>query len=97
MEEYQAERIAYLEGFAANVRRLRDEKGWSQTDLYDKADLHRTEIGRIEGAESESRLLTLHILAATLGVKLDDLVAGLPLPKERRPPPSRKRDGSGTP
>ena len=94
MEEYQAERKAYLEGFAANVRRLREKKGWSQTDLYDKADLHRTEVGRIEGAESESRLLTLVILAHALGGSLDDLVAGLPVPKERRPPPSRK-SGNG--
>ena len=91
MEEYQAERKAYLEGFAANVRRLREKKGWSQTELYDEADLHRTELGRIEGAESESRLLTLVILAHALGVSLDDLVAGLPVPNERRPPPSRKR------
>ncbi|HEV7566097.1 MAG TPA: helix-turn-helix transcriptional regulator [Microbacteriaceae bacterium] len=89
-EEYQAERSAYLEGFAENVRRLREERGWSQTDLYKAADLHRTEVGRMEGAESESRLLTLHILADTLGVKIDDLIAGLPVPKERRPPPSRK-------
>jgi ribosome-binding protein aMBF1 (putative translation factor) len=51
-DEYQAERTAYPEGLAANVRRLREERGWSQTDLHDKADLHRTEIGRIEGAES---------------------------------------------
>ena len=91
MEEYQAERKAYLEGFAANVRRLREKKGWSQTELYDEADLHRTELGRIEGAESESRLLTLVILAHALGGNLDDLVAGLPVPNERRPPPSRKR------
>jgi ribosome-binding protein aMBF1 (putative translation factor) len=92
-EEYQAERTAYLEGFAQNVRRLRDEKGWSQTDLYNEADLHRTEIGRIEGAESESRLLTLVILADTLGVKLDDFIKGLPVPKERRPPPPSSKSG----
>jgi len=90
-EEYVAERTAYLEGFAANVRRLRDSKGWSQADLYTAADLHRTGLGRIEGGKYEPGLLTIAILADALGVKLDDLVTGLPVPKERRPPPSRKR------
>jgi transcriptional regulator with XRE-family HTH domain len=91
MEEYVAERTAYLDGFAQNIRRLRDEKGWSQTDLYNAADLHRTGLGRIEGGQYEPGLLTIAIIADALGVKLDDLVTGLPVPKERRPPPSRKR------
>lgn len=91
MEEYVAERTAYLEGFAQNLRRLRDEKGWTQTDLYTAADLHRTGLGRIEGGKYEPGLLTAAVLADALGVKLDDLVTGLPVPKERRPPPSRKR------
>lgn len=86
-----AERTAYLEGFAANVRRLRDEKGWTQTDLYTAADLHRTGLGRIEGGRYEPGLLTIAIIADALGVKLDELTAGLPVPKERRPPPGRKR------
>ncbi len=91
MEEYVAERTAYLEGFAANVRRLREEKGWSQTELYNAADLHRTGLGRIETGRYEPGLLTLAILADALGVKVDDLMAGLPVPKERRPPPHRKQ------
>jgi transcriptional regulator with XRE-family HTH domain len=90
MAEYTAERKAYLEAFSANVRRLRDERGLSQADLHELADLHRTQVGRMEGGDAEPRLMTLVIIADALGVKLDDLVAGLPVPKERRPPPERK-------
>jgi transcriptional regulator with XRE-family HTH domain len=91
MAEFMAERDAYLKGFAENIRRVRNERGFSQTDLYKDADLHRTQVGRMENAEVEPRLMTLVIIADTLGVSLDDLVAGLPIPKERKPPPVPKR------
>jgi transcriptional regulator with XRE-family HTH domain len=88
--EYSAERAAYLDGFAQNIRRIREASGLSQTDLYRQADLHRTQIGKVEGAKVEPRLMTLVIIADTLGVTLDDLVKGLPVPKERKPPPIPK-------
>ena len=90
MAEYMAERKEYLEGFSENVRRLRDERDLSQADLYKLADLHRTQLGRMEGGDAEPRLMTLVIIADALGVKLDDLIADLPVPKERRPPPNQK-------
>ena len=92
-EEYSAELAAYREGFAANVRRLREEHkpSWSQTDLHNATKLHRTEIGRIENGETEPRLATLHIIAAALGVKLDRFTEGLAVPKLRKPPPPRAR------
>lgn len=85
--EWEAERSAYLDGFASNVRRIREEKGLSQTALDRAANLHRTEVGRIEGGNIEPRLMTLAILAAGLGVTIDELIAGLPTPKHRKPPP----------
>jgi transcriptional regulator with XRE-family HTH domain len=91
MAEYTAEKTAYLEAFAKNIKRLREERRISQTDLWKLADLHRTEIGRIEAAEVEPRLMTMHVLADALKVTVDELIAGLPLPKERKPPPMRKR------
>ncbi|HEY1689202.1 MAG TPA: helix-turn-helix transcriptional regulator [Solirubrobacteraceae bacterium] len=90
-EEWDAERAAYLEGFAANVRRIRGEKGLSQMDLERASRLHRTEIGRIEKAKVEPRLMTLYILADGLGVAIDDLVAGLPVPRHRKPSPQEQR------
>lgn len=89
-QEWEAERRAYLEGFAANVRRIREQKGLSQMDVERAANLHRTEIGRIEGAKTEPRLLTLAVLAAGLGVGLDELMAGLPVPRERKPSPQEQ-------
>lgn len=74
-----------LGGFAANVKRIRDEKGLSQFDLERAANLHRTGIGRIEGGTVEPRLITLHALAKGLSVTMDELVAGLTPPDERKP------------
>lgn len=91
MEEWQEERLAYLEGFAANLKRLREEKGLTQTELHTNANLHRTEVGRIEGAKIEPRLMTLAILAKALDASLDDLIAGLPVPIRRKPSPQEQR------
>jgi transcriptional regulator with XRE-family HTH domain len=92
-EAYEAELALLLREFADNVRRLRALKqpGYSQEALADDARLHRTEISKIERAQRDPRLSTLLILADALGLSLDDLVEGLPVPKERRPSPGTKR------
>jgi len=95
MQTYTAEKRAYLKGLAANVRRLREEHDppLSQTDLYEAAKVHRTQLGRIEAGETEPRVMVLHALADALGVTIDALITGLPVPKERKPSPKGKRDG----
>jgi transcriptional regulator with XRE-family HTH domain len=90
-EAYEAELDELLAGFAKNVRRLRDAKNYSQEDLCREAKLHRTTIGNYEQARSEPYLRSLLILADALGCTLNDLVEGLPVPKERRPPPKAER------
>jgi transcriptional regulator with XRE-family HTH domain len=97
-EAYQAELDQLLEGFAANLRRLRGQKrpGYSQGELSRDADLHRTAVGNLEQGKREPRLSTLLILADVLGVTLNDLVAGLPVPQERRPSPQAKHETSST-
>ncbi len=95
MEQWEAERAAYLTGFAANVKRLRVQKGLSQMDLDREANLHRTEIGRIEGAKVEPRLMTLAILAKGLDVPLDELIAGVPVPLHRKPSPQERGKRKG--
>jgi transcriptional regulator with XRE-family HTH domain len=89
MEDYKAELARFLEGFGANVRRVRTAKRprVSQERLCHITQLHRTEIGKIEQGLVEPRLTTLYILADGLGVTVDELLTGLWVPTERRPSP----------
>jgi len=89
MEAYKAELARFLEGFGSNVRSVRTARTprCSQEQLSDATGLHRTEIGKIEQGAVEPRLTTLFILADGLSVTIDDLVAGLWVPVERRPSP----------
>jgi transcriptional regulator with XRE-family HTH domain len=87
MDAYKLELASFLNGFGANVRRVRTGKSppCSQERLSYATRLHRTEIGKIEQGTVEPRLTTLYILADGLGVTIDDLLAGLTVPTERRP------------
>jgi transcriptional regulator with XRE-family HTH domain len=89
IETYKAELARFLEGFGANVRRVRvsTEPRCSQERLSHATRLHRTEIGKIEQGAVEPRLTTLLILADGLSVTIDELVAGLWVPIERKPSP----------
>lgn len=77
------------------MRRLREEHDppLSQTDLWERANVHRTQLGRIETGATEPRVMVLHALADALGVTIDALITDLPVPKERKPSPRGKRDG----
>jgi transcriptional regulator with XRE-family HTH domain len=89
MEAYKEELARFLEGFGANVRRVRTAKTprCSQERLADATELHRTEIGKIEQGKVEPRLTTLVIVADGLSVSVDELIAGLWVPVERKPSP----------
>lgn len=65
------------EQFAANLRRVRLERGLSQEALGDKSDLHRTEISLLERGERDPRLATIVRLARGLGVAPSDLLIGI--------------------
>jgi transcriptional regulator with XRE-family HTH domain len=90
-DAYAAELAGYRKGFGANVRRLRlaSRNDYSQEELAERARLHRTEISKIELGDVEPRLTTLVILADALGASLDEMVAGLGVPRRRKPPPAR--------
>jgi ribosome-binding protein aMBF1 (putative translation factor) len=61
--------------FGARIRQLRNDRGWSQEELADKAGLHRTYIGSVERGEQNLSLVNIERLAVTLGVSLAELFA----------------------
>jgi len=63
-----------LKRFAQSVRRLRKKKGWTQEDLAQRAELHRTYIGSIERHERNVSLLNVERIATAFGAKARDLI-----------------------
>lgn len=59
---------------AANLRRLRAAKGWSQERLGDEAGLHRTFVGSVERRERNISLDNLALLAWALDVPAAELL-----------------------
>lgn len=57
----------------ANLRKIRDEKGFSQQDLANRCDVERAKISRIENATEDFLLSTLLELASALEVHPADL------------------------
>jgi transcriptional regulator with XRE-family HTH domain len=66
-----------LDAFAANVRRLRQERGLSQERLAERADLHMTDIARIETLRRDPGVRVVAKIAHGLGVPAPDLLAGV--------------------
>ncbi len=56
------------------VRRLREEKGWSQEDYADRAGIHRTYVSDIERGRRNPTITLVEKLAAPLGVSAGALL-----------------------
>lgn len=54
---------------AKNVRLIRNIRGWSQEELAERAELHRTYIGSIERAERNVSIDNIAKLSRALQVK----------------------------
>ena len=54
---------------ARNLKRLRHEKGMSQEELADRADINRNYVGMIERSENAATVDMLEKLADALGAK----------------------------
>ena len=63
--------------FGRNLARCREGAGISQEELSFRASIHRTEVSLLERGERMPRIDTALRLAGSLGVSLDDLIAGL--------------------
>lgn len=62
------------EALARNLRKLRQERGMSQEDLADKADLDRTYISSLERRRYAATIDVLDKLAKALGADPSDLL-----------------------
>ncbi|WP_167758008.1 helix-turn-helix domain-containing protein [Deinococcus fonticola] len=60
--------------FADALRRLRQEKGLSQEELAEKADLHRNYVGSVERGERNVGVDNMERLAQALGQELVDML-----------------------
>jgi transcriptional regulator with XRE-family HTH domain len=65
------------EGFGRLVRRLREERGFSQEGFAFRVGLHRTYVGDIERGEKNVTLVTAEKLAKGLGLTLAGLITEL--------------------
>jgi transcriptional regulator with XRE-family HTH domain len=63
--------------FGRNLVRCREGTGISQEELSFRASIHRTEVSLLERGERMPRVDTALRITGSLGVPLDDLIAGL--------------------
>lgn len=66
-----------LDTFAANLRRLRHQRGYSQEQLAYEANLNVTHLAKIERSEREPGVRTVSKLAIALEVSAADLFDGI--------------------
>jgi transcriptional regulator with XRE-family HTH domain len=69
--------VSPQERFAANLKDLRRERGWSQEDLSRHSRLHTTAISKMERADRAPRFPTIVILAKALQVPAGRLFDGI--------------------
>jgi transcriptional regulator with XRE-family HTH domain len=64
-----------LERVGKSIREKRKEKGLTQEDLAEKADVNPKFLGKVERAETNISLLTLAKICDALGISLCELLA----------------------
>jgi transcriptional regulator with XRE-family HTH domain len=67
----------FLRDLGYRIREYRLARDWTQADLADKCQLHRTFIGSVERGERNLSILNLRLIAEMLRVSLVDLLHGL--------------------
>jgi transcriptional regulator with XRE-family HTH domain len=64
--------------FGMALRALREERGYSQEELAERAGLHRNYVGGVERGERNVALENIVKLAGALSVRTKDLFDSLP-------------------
>ena len=82
-ERFPARNSAVLKALAANVRRPRKERGWTQDDLAAETRVEQAAISLIENGRANPTLLMLEAVAKALDVTFVELFAA-PV-RQRRP------------
>ena len=59
---------------ARNLRRLRQQQGWSQEEFAFRADIHRTYVSDLERGARNPTITVVNRLATALDVKLGELL-----------------------
>lgn len=70
-------RAEILDKFGKRVRDERLQRGLSQEELAEKAELHRTYIGMIERGEKNITLINIEKIAKALVISVDELLRGI--------------------
>jgi transcriptional regulator with XRE-family HTH domain len=60
---------------ATNLRRLRNQHGWSQEDYADRAGIHRTYVSDLERAARNPTITLVEKLAVPFDLTASDLIA----------------------
>jgi transcriptional regulator with XRE-family HTH domain len=67
----------YSRRLGERIRKLRDNKGWSQEEFADSCEINRSYMGRIERGELNLTLHTMMKVATGLGISVSALLKGI--------------------
>jgi transcriptional regulator with XRE-family HTH domain len=65
---------SFLRQIGNRIREHRQALGWTQEELGERCELHRTFIGSVERGERNISILNLRLIASTLRVGIVDLL-----------------------
>jgi len=66
-----------LDVFAANLKQLREQRGWSQERVADESGLNPSHVAKIERTEREPGVRTISKLSKGLGISAAKLFDGI--------------------
>jgi transcriptional regulator with XRE-family HTH domain len=64
-----------IQRFSMVLRQLREERGWSQEQLAERADLNRSYLGEVERGHAIPSIITVAKLASALEIQLSSMIA----------------------
>jgi transcriptional regulator with XRE-family HTH domain len=67
----------YRKMLGKRIRKLRDQRGWSQEEFADICDVNRSYMGRIERGELNLTLDSLQKVSKGLGTSVSTLLKGI--------------------